>query len=393
MNYLKSYLASSQPEQSFYWHGTSDISGGFKGDMSFKFQGPHDGQDGTMFHSKCFPGYSGVFCGACEVGEYKYDYSFGKCMPCQNKPKLSYYTKTAETSSICEYQCNELIENVDHNPDCLDPVSLEVQRLGGVMPFFALVGSFTLLSLLIFSMLSYRSQVTLDGMKDLRETLYEAWEDNDEAGRGKTEESDFSLKDQAVWCHTHRMYFIGLNSMRHPWFLPKDFPRDALKKTDREKLVRFIDDYNDKLKFALWEKVTFCLVKVIYPPLGKSFHLQLRKRKFGQLQRALYEAFPPQFWGDKGDNRSIRLGCSRHDYQLAYLDFVDFRRTSESWPGVKLPMPVLLAGAGTFNNPYLLDFAGDVYVKSLALISFDFFKDKLPIFLENFNSQLNKLSF
>lgn len=25
MNYLKSYLASSQPDQSFYWTGTNDI--------------------------------------------------------------------------------------------------------------------------------------------------------------------------------------------------------------------------------------------------------------------------------------------------------------------------------------------------------------------------------
>jgi hypothetical protein len=49
-------------------------------------------------------------------------------------------------------------------------------------------------------------------------------------------------------------------------------------------------------------------------------------------------------------------------------------------------MPVLLSGVGTFNNPYLLDFIEDPYVKSLALIQFDFFKEKLPHFFENFNS-------
>jgi len=103
MNYLKSYLASSQPDQSFYWEGTHDISGGQRGDMSFNFLAPSNGQNGTMFHSKCFPGFSGVFCKACEIGEYKYDYSFGKCMPCMNKPKNSYYTKMGETSSICEF--------------------------------------------------------------------------------------------------------------------------------------------------------------------------------------------------------------------------------------------------------------------------------------------------
>ena len=31
MNYLKGYLANSQPDQSFYWVGTHDISGGNAG--------------------------------------------------------------------------------------------------------------------------------------------------------------------------------------------------------------------------------------------------------------------------------------------------------------------------------------------------------------------------
>lgn len=103
INYLKSYLSSSQPDQSFYWTGTHDVSGGIKGDMRFKYQGPNNGQDGTMFHSKCFPGYSGPFCRACPIGTYKYDFSFGLCLPCQNKPKNAYYTKIGESTSICEY--------------------------------------------------------------------------------------------------------------------------------------------------------------------------------------------------------------------------------------------------------------------------------------------------
>lgn len=56
-------------------------------------------------------------------------------------------------------------------------------------------------------------------------------------------------------------------------------------------------------------------------------------------------------------------------------------------------MPILLAGNGTFNNPYNVDFHEDVFAKSLVLLKFEFFREKLPIFLENFNSQLGKLSF
>jgi hypothetical protein len=49
-------------------------------------------------------------------------------------------------------------------------------------------------------------------------------------------------------------------------------------------------------------------------------------------------------------------------------------------------MPILLAGSGTFNHPFMLDFENDTYAKSLALINFEFMHDKLPVFLENFNS-------
>jgi hypothetical protein len=76
------------------------------------------------------------------------------------------------------------------------------------------------------------------------------------------------------------MYLIGFNSIRYPWFIPKDFPRDALKKQDREKLLTFIEDYNEKLKFTPLERFFFVLTKILYAPLAKSVHLQMRKKKF-----------------------------------------------------------------------------------------------------------------
>lgn len=82
-----------------------------------------------------------------------------------------------------------------------------------------------------------------------------------------------------------------------------------------------------------------------------------------------------------------------NDHRLAYIDFIDYGRTKQNWLGLKLPMPVLLAGSGTFNTPYNLDFVNDTYAKSIVLIEFEYFSEKMPIFLENFNSQLAQLSF
>ena len=142
-------------------------------------------------------------------------------------------------NSMCDYECSPLYESSKTNRDCIDPLSLQVQRIGGVIPFFVLLGIFLLFSLVVFAMLSHRSQLISDELKDLPETLYMMWE-NDYNGpnfRGNTELNEFGMNDDCVWSHTHRMYLIGQNNIRFPWFIPKDFPRDALKKQDREKLL------------------------------------------------------------------------------------------------------------------------------------------------------------
>jgi len=124
----------------------------------------------------------------------------------------------------------------------------------------------------MFGILSYRSQIISEGLKELPETIYRVWEEKDEMGRGRTLENDLGLNDQSIWCHTHRMYLIGSNSVRFPWFIPKDFPRDALMKPDREKLLAFIDRINKDLRWGWIEKFTFVLVKVCYFPVAKGYH-------------------------------------------------------------------------------------------------------------------------
>ena len=88
------------------------------------------------------------------------------------------------------------------------------------------------------------------------------------------------MRDHEVWSHAHRMYLIGNNSIKYPWQIPKDFPYHALKKSDREKFIEFIDFYNDKLKFSICAKWTFVLVKIFYLPLARAYHADMRKHKF-----------------------------------------------------------------------------------------------------------------
>lgn len=142
--------------------------------------------------------------------------------------------------------------------------------------------------------------------------------------RGRTSQQSFKMNDDCVWSHTHRMYLIGSNTISYPFFIPKDFPKDALKKSDRDKFIQFINEINPKLKYTFKERVMFIAVYLLYPPLGNVYHHYMRRRKFRMLQDELYLYFAPQFWGDKGDNKTIRLGVSQEDHMMAYIDFLDF---------------------------------------------------------------------
>jgi hypothetical protein len=131
---------------------------------------------------------------------------------------------------------------------------------------------FVSFSLIIFLGLSRRAEAINFKIKSHPWTLYEAWEDKDESSRGLTNEDDIKMKDANIWSHTHRMYLIGNNSIGVPWFIPKDFPRDALKKQDKDSLCNFIDEFNPKLAWTMPERVIFMITRIIFPPLGKVYH-------------------------------------------------------------------------------------------------------------------------
>ena len=98
-----------------------------------------------------------------------------------------------------------------------------------------------------------------------------------------TNERDYDIDDPAIWHHYHRMYIIGQNSIKFPWIIPKDFPKDTLKKEDREKLIKFIDYYNDSFKWSVGERAVFAFVGLVCPPLAKFMHSTLRRNKYEQL--------------------------------------------------------------------------------------------------------------
>jgi hypothetical protein len=131
---------------------------------------------------------------------------------------------------MCEYECssNSLIERAEFNPDCLDPISLEIQKMGGIKSFFSLLLVFFLVSYSIYFTFHFRTRDIIIKKRNLKDDIFLAWEDDTKMD--KPTETDFSLNDKTIWSHTYRMYLIGQNNDYFPWMIPKDFPKDALSK-------------------------------------------------------------------------------------------------------------------------------------------------------------------
>lgn len=247
--------------------------------MAFKFQGPGDGQNGTMYQPKCFPGYSGPFCQPCPVGWYKSDYSRGDCQKCENKPGNSFYLQKAEISPLCQYQCNPFIEDVSTNMDCLNPIELDIQRIGGQNNFFIVLGLFLLVSLIVFTMLTHNHSARLEGMASLDQSVFsEEWTNQSNANSTSTspEEKDFELKDNEIWSHSERMYLIGNNTIRNPWIVPKDFSHSALDDPNKATFLKLVDQINRDLQWRWYEKLVYFVYKILFAPLGNQWHIAIR---------------------------------------------------------------------------------------------------------------------
>jgi hypothetical protein len=48
------------------------------------------------------------------------------------------------------------------------------------------------------------------------------------------------MRNSDIWYHTYRMYLLGENSISFPWYLPKDFPENALDPQRKQRILKFI---------------------------------------------------------------------------------------------------------------------------------------------------------
>jgi len=104
------------------------------------------------------------------------------------------------------------------------------------------------------------------------------------------------MRDQEVWCHSHRMYLLGDNSIKFPWYLPKDFPARSLDPADTDTLFELFEDLQPQIEWSSLQKDLYFCSRFLCPPLADLVHRCLRKKHFKLLESKLYEKFPSEFW-------------------------------------------------------------------------------------------------
>jgi len=64
--------------------------------------------------------------------------------------------------------------------------------------------------------------------------------DDDDCHDAILGETSINMRDSDIWSHYYRMYLIGENSISYPWYMPKDFPSDALNEVPKDRFLYFI---------------------------------------------------------------------------------------------------------------------------------------------------------
>jgi len=103
---------------------------------------------------------------------------------------------------------------------------------------------FFLLTLILWIVIALRASCIKVATQDVYETVYDhvLFNDNveDDSESVILGSGALHMRDSDIWSHYYRMYLIGENSISYPWYMPKDFPSDALNEVPKDRFLYFI---------------------------------------------------------------------------------------------------------------------------------------------------------
>lgn len=98
------------------------------------------------------------------------------------------------------------------------------------------------------------------------------------------------------------------------------------------------------------ERILNTLLKFIYPAMQPLYLKKKRRERYYSIKKAfIAEAEKIDFWKSYEDLMNIELRfTSSDDKTLAYVDFLDTKKTRDMFDKPTLPMTILISGTGSF---------------------------------------------
>jgi len=284
------------------------------------------------------------------------------------------------------------------NPYCENALEIQIRRAGSAYSVLLALTSLFALALTMWAVLTVQSKLKSRRLELLNRDVFDAVLFNTEFDLSNdvrlVAHQEMQMRDEDIWSHTQRMYLPGDNSIKFPWYLSKDFSPRALDREQQRLLIDFFDEKQSVVEWKSFEKDLFFASSLICPPLASLVHKHCRKRHSDALKNQVYRTFDSKFWDmNSHDKKTLRIGVSNDDYKLAFIDFLDYTKVRSNFIGPSLPITLLLSGSGSLGCPYRVNFEDDALAKSIVYFNPQTLKLHLPLFFQNLNTLLARLSF
>eukprot|EP00002_Diphylleia_rotans_P025061 TRINITY_DN4953_c0_g2_i2.p1 TRINITY_DN4953_c0_g2~~TRINITY_DN4953_c0_g2_i2.p1 ORF type:complete len:1348 (-),score=234.64 TRINITY_DN4953_c0_g2_i2:238-4281(-) len=385
---IRLYLVSGESDQLFA-NSSSAFTFSPSGLKVSGGKGAQSGSTGSIFSTPCAPGYYGVFCLPCPVGEYQPANASTSCIRCQNAPLHSYYSNTGVTTSNCPYKCDP-----GHRyPTCITAFDEFIDDVGGEKLAFGV--AWGLLSLISTAWVLYARD-----QEESKNPFYVTWKEwyltsaNDpdsnqqslllqppgsdsEVPSGfvsyrvydETLAEDRSLVPKDLKNHLARLYFLGENSYSFPWRLQMFFDEHGLKEKravlDKEYQI-FTHLCNEHAAWKTWEGLVYFLLLTAYPlaHIFQSWRRGVHAQYLEEFVREIYNDSFLKACRSKAHLSPMKFGHSS-DFSLAYIDILLSDVSTTLTTGCpRLPMVIVLCGNGTYLSPFQVN-VDDLYSASI----------------------------
>lgn len=161
---------------------------------------------------------------------------------------------------------------------------------------------------------------------------------------------------------------IGSNELNSPWMLPLVPPAQLRYRVYLDRYMAFAKLINECYKPKKTERFLVFILPFLYPALKPWYNKYKRQVRYYAFKKAFISVQDKlDFWRSYEDQINIELRfTASDDCSLGYLDFLDTKRSKETFDRPPIPMTIMVAGTGHFSKPFQIN-RHDPLIRSISI--------------------------